>query len=173
MTSASGTGYTLSQYRSGTIIFFQHQCLTNTKTVSQQTCGPLELLTTIADCDQSFRSANLINCDHSDSTHSFYLWFVSVLDTELHWYPMQFPRVREGPVITDSIQDCSTETNPHLERNSLTRNPIQHKVINFIYFINYWNFVLKLHLVSLQTSYKWRREVNRHEAKQTVERLLN
>ena len=71
VTSASGTGYTLSQYRSGTTIFFQHQCLTNTKTVNQQTCGPLELLTTIADCDQSFRSANLIICNHSDSTHSF------------------------------------------------------------------------------------------------------
>ena len=52
---------------------FQHQCLTNTNSASQQTCGPLELLTSIADCDQSFRSANVINCDQSDSTHSFHL----------------------------------------------------------------------------------------------------
>ena len=52
---------------------FQHQCLTNTNSASQQMCGPLELLTSIADCDQSFRSANVINCDQSDSTHSFHL----------------------------------------------------------------------------------------------------
>ena len=51
---------------------FQHQCLTNTRTVSQQTCGPLELLISIVDCDQNFRSANLINCNQSDSTQFFF-----------------------------------------------------------------------------------------------------
>ena len=46
--------------------------------------------------------------------------------------------------MTDSNQDCSTETNPQPERNSLTRNPIQHKTINFIYLS-----ILYLHTLSV------------------------
>ena len=71
--SASGTECSPSQYKSSTFTFFQHHCLTNTSTVSQRMCGPLELFRSIADCDQNPRSANLTNYDQSDSTHSFCL----------------------------------------------------------------------------------------------------
>ena len=40
---------------------------------------------------------------------------------------------------------CSTETNPQLERNSLTRNPIQHKIINLTNHLNFVFTYIKSH----------------------------
>ena len=118
----------------------------------------------IADCNQNFRSANLINCNQSDSAHSFYLDLFQCLLQSYIGTQCSFPWKGRGSVITDSNQDCSTKTNPQLERNSLTTNPIQHKIINFI------NFCIYIHLLSLQMSYKCTREVNRCRTKQNCQK---
>ena len=57
-----------------------------------QTCGPLELLIPVADCDQNLRSANLINCNQSDSTHSFYLDLFQCLLQSYIGTQCSFPR---------------------------------------------------------------------------------
>ena len=105
----------------------------------------LELLKSIADCDQNFRSANLINCNQSDSTHSFHSDLCQCLLQSHIGTQCSCPQVRRGSVITDSNQDCSTETNPQLERNSPTRNPIQHKTINLINHLNFVFTQIKSH----------------------------
>ena len=66
--NVSSAECTTFQYKRKHHNILQSQCITNTNTVRQQLCGSLVLFLSIADCNQNFRSAYLINCDQSDST---------------------------------------------------------------------------------------------------------